>query len=152
MVMSKTEKKTKLNSLQDRFCREFIVDYNGTRAAIRAGYSEKTAKQQAEKLLSKDNILSRIRELQIEEYNKMSVTNESVLLKFLEIYDRCMQVEPVMIWNSEEKMYVESGQYTFDSKGAISALTKIGEYLAMFKGNVKLDGEIKVRKLEDIIK
>lgn len=35
----------------DRFVEEYLVDLNGTQAAIRAGYSEKTAAQQASRLL-----------------------------------------------------------------------------------------------------
>lgn len=143
----------KLNGLQERFCREYVVDYNGTQAAIRAGYSEKTARSQASRLLTNDNILSRIRAIQIEELKKMSITPESVILKFLEIYDRCMQAKPVMKWDPTKHEYVESGTYTFDAKGAIGALTKIGEYLAMFKNNVNanLQGELTARKIEDLI-
>lgn len=147
---AKNENKIKLNELQEKFCHEYVVDYNGTKAAIRAGYSEKTAAAQASRLLKNVNILSRVRAIQIEEYEKMSITPEAVILKFLEIYDRCMQSVPVLAWNSNLKEYVKTDEYTFNAKGAIAALTKIGEYLAMFKGNVKLDGEIKVRKLEDL--
>lgn len=35
---------------QEKFCVEFLVDLNGTQAAIRAGYSEKTAYSQGQRL------------------------------------------------------------------------------------------------------
>ena len=41
-----------LNEKRTRFCQEYIKDLNGSAAAIRAGYSDKTARQEAYKLLA----------------------------------------------------------------------------------------------------
>jgi len=41
--MNKRGRKTTLNPKQRAFCREYITDHNGTAAAIRAGYSQRTA-------------------------------------------------------------------------------------------------------------
>ena len=41
-----------LNPKQQRFVDEYLIDLNGKQAAIRAGYSEKTAEVQASRLLS----------------------------------------------------------------------------------------------------
>jgi len=41
---------------QRRFVEEYLVDFNATRAAIRAGYSERTAEQQAYQLLQKSSV------------------------------------------------------------------------------------------------
>lgn len=41
-----------LTDKQKKFCDEYLVDLNGTQAAIRAGYSEKTAQEQSSRLLS----------------------------------------------------------------------------------------------------
>lgn len=46
---------------QERFVAEYLVDLNGTQAAIRAGYSRKTAGQQAEQLLKKLEIAAAVR-------------------------------------------------------------------------------------------
>lgn len=40
-----------MNDRQASFVREYVLDKNGTQAAIRAGYSERTANQQASRLL-----------------------------------------------------------------------------------------------------
>ena len=53
-----------LTKKQERFCQEYIIDLNGTQAAIRAGYSEKAAKEQASENLTKTNIQQKITELQ----------------------------------------------------------------------------------------
>ncbi|ENG5503925.1 terminase small subunit, partial [Yersinia enterocolitica] len=41
-----------LTPKQELFCREYLKDLNATQAAIRAGYSEKTAQVQSSRLLS----------------------------------------------------------------------------------------------------
>ena len=42
----------KLTAKQERFVSEYLIDLNATQAAIRAGYSEKTAQEQSSRLLS----------------------------------------------------------------------------------------------------
>ena len=51
------------NKKHEKFCNEYIKDMNATQAAIRAGYSEKTAGAQASKLLKIVNIKTRVSEL-----------------------------------------------------------------------------------------
>ena len=46
----------KLTAKQQRFVEEYLVDLNATQAAIRAGYSKKTAEQQAYQLLQKTSV------------------------------------------------------------------------------------------------
>ena len=67
------------NPKQSAFCREYVLDYNGTQAAIRAGYSKKTANEQAAQLLAK---LSTQKEIQWRESlleNKVIVTKDKIL-------------------------------------------------------------------------
>ena len=45
---------------QERFCEEYMIDLNATQAAIRAGYSPKTANEQGSQLLAKLSIQNRI--------------------------------------------------------------------------------------------
>lgn len=85
----------KLTQQQELFCQQYVIDYNGTQAACRAGYSEKTAEVQASRLLRNVKVLSRVRAIQKERLEKLAVTQESVILKLLEVYDRCMQAKPV---------------------------------------------------------
>jgi phage terminase small subunit len=48
--------KMNLSLKQKRFCDEYLIDLNATQAAIRAGYSKKTAASQGERLLRKVEI------------------------------------------------------------------------------------------------
>lgn len=52
-----------LTERQERFCNEYLKDFNGTQAAIRSGYSEDTAKEIASENLTKPNIKARLDEL-----------------------------------------------------------------------------------------
>ena len=54
--------KNKLTAKRDRFCQEYVIDCNATQAAIRAGYSEKTANEQGARLLANVSVKNRIAE------------------------------------------------------------------------------------------
>jgi phage terminase small subunit len=54
---------SKINPKQERFCQEYCKDLNGKAAAIRTGYSKKTAAQQAARLLTNVKVKTRIAEL-----------------------------------------------------------------------------------------
>lgn len=77
--------KKKLTPKQDRFCREYVVDLNGTQAAIRAGYAPRTANRTACKLLTKADISSRIARAVNEANKKAEVTSEEILAGLAEI-------------------------------------------------------------------
>ena len=48
---NQTQPKAHNGNMRERFVREYLIDRNGTQAAIRAGYSPKTAAAQASRLL-----------------------------------------------------------------------------------------------------
>lgn len=68
-----------LTDKQARFCEEYLIDLNATQAAIRAGYSEKTAREQAAQNLSKLNIQEKIAELKAERSKRTEITQDSVI-------------------------------------------------------------------------
>jgi phage terminase small subunit len=61
------------------FVKEYIVDYSGTKAAIRAGYSKKTANPQASRLLAKVSIQDAIKREEQKLQNRYHVTKERIL-------------------------------------------------------------------------
>lgn len=69
----------KLNEKQNRFCREYIIDLNATQAAIRAGYSEKTAYSIGQRLLKKVECQELIQELMDERKKRTRLTADDVL-------------------------------------------------------------------------
>lgn len=68
-----------LNERQERFAREYLVDLVGTAAAIRAGYSEKTAEQQASRLLSNVKVQGYIDHLKEQQARRLEITADAVL-------------------------------------------------------------------------
>jgi phage terminase small subunit len=71
-----------LTPKQKRFCQEYIIDFNGTQAAIRAGYSKKTAKELASQLLTKLNIQTEIQGLANIITDKALVTTEEIVREY----------------------------------------------------------------------
>lgn len=73
-----------MNELTDKqaaFVREYLVDWNARQAAIRAGYSEKTAQEQSSRLLSKVKVQNAIAAAQVEISERNKVTIDSLLVE-----------------------------------------------------------------------
>jgi len=74
-----------LNPKRQAFCREYLKDSNGTQAAIRAGYSPRTANEQAAQLLAKLSVKEYLAELRAEIAAKVDVTREQLIEKMYDI-------------------------------------------------------------------
>lgn len=118
----------KLTPKQEKFCREYVKDFNGTQAAIRAGYSEKTANEQAAQLLAKLSISEFVVDLQKKQNEELEIDAADITLKFLQIRDRCMQAEPVLDKNGEP-----TGEFKFDARAAIQANEMLGKRVGYFE-------------------
>lgn len=128
-----------------RFCQEYIIDLNAGRAAIRAGYSKKTADQTASRLLRNVKIQAYLAELQKTVSEKLNLTAEWVISRFKEISDRCMTAVPVMEFDHDAKEMKPTGEYEFDSSGANKATEMIGKHLGVFeKDNQQKQTKFKV--------
>lgn len=73
------DKSIGLTDKQEKFCQEYLIDLNGTQAAIRAGYSEKTAQEIASENLLKPIIQNRLNDLRKPLAEKVGITQEMVL-------------------------------------------------------------------------
>ncbi len=69
----------KLTPKQQRFVVEYLVDLNGTQAAIRAGYSAKTAEQMAYQLLQKTSVKKAISAARKDQQDRTEITADRVL-------------------------------------------------------------------------
>lgn len=93
-----------INDKQEAFCREYIVDFNGTKSAIRAGYSKKTAGAMAGRLLSLVKIQDRIRDLTKQREQRTNVTADRVVQQLARI--AFMDVKDIVDWGTEEVKYL----------------------------------------------
>lgn len=75
----------KLTARQQRFADEYLVDLNGKQAAIRAGYSERTAEAQASRLLSNVNLQHYIQKRKQERVERTEITQDMVLFELAAI-------------------------------------------------------------------
>ena len=142
----------KLTEKQKQFCYEYLVDYNGTKAATRSGYSEKTACSQANRLLRNVEVLACVRKLQEEKTQRLIVTPAWVVQKLVDVTEKAMQAVPVMQYDYEEKELLPTGEYEFDSRGATKALELIGKHLGMFVEKIETKQTVTVvSKLDSIL-
>ena len=110
-----------LTPKQQRFVEEYLIDLNATQAAIRAGYSEKTAQEIGSENLSKPMIAKAIAEAQEKLSNKTQVTVEMVVQGLL----------------NEAKDLSEGSTQS----ARVSAWAHLGKHLGMFKDNVVHSGD-----------
>lgn len=92
MSKRKVKESGHISAKNELFAREYLVDLNATRAAMRAGYSEKTARQQGQRLLSNAAIAELIAKLKGERVEKTGdlatrVLRELELIGFADIGD-----------------------------------------------------------------
>lgn len=125
------------------FCREYLIDLNATRAAIRAGYSERTAYSQGQRLLKNVETQERIAELKEGRNERLEIDADYVLRQAVELCERCMQQVRPKMQGGVHKMDVNEDNdliayYEFDSAGAARAIKLIGDHVNVqaFKENV----------------
>lgn len=75
----------KLTDKQQRFVDEYLIDLNATQAAIRAGYSVKTANEQGSQNLAKLSIQQAIAERMAERSRRTGVNQDRVVLELAKI-------------------------------------------------------------------
>lgn len=119
------------NKKHEKFCQEYLVDLNGTQAAIRAGYKEHNAASQASTLLRNPNILARVGELRKEQRERLALNADFVVLELIDTYKKCKTPTPVRTLNPKTGRYEECGVYSFDSRGALKALEQLDKHIGV---------------------
>lgn len=130
----------KLTDKQAAFVREYLVDLNATQAAIRAGYSERTASRIGPQLLGKTWVREAIEKAQAKRARRVEVTQDYVLSNLVEVVERTMQRAPVLDRKGEQ-VTDEEGRavWTFDAKGANRALELLGKHLGIFTDKIRAE-------------
>ncbi|QHJ78725.1 MAG: hypothetical protein [Bacteriophage sp.] len=145
-----------LTPKQQRFVDEYLIDLNATQAAIRAGYSEKTAKEIGSENLTKPNIQEAIQKTQNIRTERTEVTQDYVLKTIVETIERCQQIRPVLDRKGEHVLIeAEDGElkaaYTFDATNVLKGADLLGKHLGMFKDKVEHSGGITVTSVADLM-
>jgi phage terminase small subunit len=138
-----------LTPKQEKFVQGLFVGLS-QRQAYKEAYDAKNMKDKSidEKsceLASNVKIKARLTELQDEVKEKNKWTVERLIDEFVEIKERCKTEIPVLDSTGQE-----TGEYKFDSNGAIKSLENIGKLLKMYTDKVEHSGETGVKIIYDI--
>lgn len=147
--------KNKLTAKQKRFCEEYVIDLNGTQAAVRAGYSEKTAGVIADENLKKPYLKKIIADLKeklrikcgisaaevIEELRKVGFSN---VQDFIDTDNTIQDISKVEKQKAAAVAGIETSESTskdgtvtvntkFKLYNKVDALEKLGRHLGIFE-------------------
>lgn len=136
----------RLTKKQRRFADEYLVDCNGTKAAIRAGYSPKTANEQAAKLMSNPKIKTYISE-KLEELSSERLSDAQEVLEYLTAVMRGQHTEEILRLDGGGVQVADHIQVS--ARDRIRAAELIGKRYGLFKDNVNL-GESRVIIVSDV--
>lgn len=158
-----------LNERQRRFVDEYLIDLNATKAAIRAGYSAKTARQIGQQNLSKLDIQEAIAEAMKSREKRTEVSQDKVLRELAKI--GFANMADYMKAGADGDPYLDFSKLTQDQAAALvevtvedfkdgrgedardvrrvkfkladkrAALVDIGKHLGMFKDRVEFTGK-----------
>ena len=130
-----------MTAKQRLFCDEYLIDLNATQAAIRAGYSEKTARAMGAENLTKPYIKAYIDGRRAEKESAL-IANQDEVLKYLTAVMRGESESSVLARccdGSEE--VIEKAP---DEKERLKAAELLGRRYGIFKDKVDVDGAIPV--------
>ena len=157
-----------MNQKQKAFATEYVIDYNATQAAIRAGYSKKTAYSMGQRLLKNVEVKKMIQELEEAASERTSITKDMVLKELAKI----AFVDPRKLVDEEGRLkdirfldpdtatalssvdIYEEFNYNGDEKelmgytkkykwfDKLRALEMLGKHLGMFTDKVHVEGTV----------
>lgn len=126
---------------QQKFCDEYLISGNATEAAIKAGYSRKTAKQTGSENLSKPDLRAYIDE-QLAKIHSAKIADAEEVMKYLTSVMRGEYTEQVL------KLVGEGVQTITDidvsAKERLKAAELIGKRYGLFTEKVGLEGAVPV--------
>mgnify|MGYP000897387850 CR=1 FL=1 len=135
----------KLTIKQQRFADEYIISGNATEAAIKAGYSKKTANRIATENLSKLVIKSYIDE-RLKELSDKKIANQQEVLEYLTSVLRGESSSEVVVieGQGEGVSKAKPMQKTPDEKERLKAAELLGKRMGLFKDKIDLTANIPV--------
>lgn len=137
-MADRTEKR--LGEKQKRFVREWLIDMNGTRAAIRAGYSEKSAANTASRLMKDAAVQAYRNELLKAKFDELGITRHSLAVEVYEMIQKCKGGTPHMVWNSDTRTYEPDGTWEQNEKGLYKGAELLSRLLDKMDGAAEEEG------------
>jgi phage terminase small subunit len=160
---------------RERFCEEYLLDLHGTKSAIRAGYTPRSAEVTASRLLSQDKIRARIAELQAARAERTEISADRVVTELaklgfsnmldyvrvdphgdpvLDLSDvtrdqaaaiREWTIETYMDGHGEEALQVKRVKFRLADK--LGPLDKLARHLGLYNDTLELKGKLTLEQL-----
>ena len=136
-----------MNARQRRFCDEYLIDQNATQAAIRAGYSEKTAKTIGNENLTKPDLKAYI-DSELEKMHSAAIADAEEVMEYLSRVLRGEETEetPIMTKDGSQKLIDKR----LSAKDRIKAGELLGKRYGMFTEKVDVNAVSAVEIVDDI--
>lgn len=162
---------SELNIMQKRFAQEYVLDWNATQAAIRAGYAKKTAAQQGSRLLSNVKIQAFIKKCQADTARIAGVSHLMIVLELKKIafsniadiyedwetwkgFDKLTEAQRAAIseinWTHNETKYGSSEVKKLKMHDKVRALENLSKQLG-FDAPMKIDHTTGGEQISDTI-
>lgn len=141
-----------LTAKQKRFCDEYLIDLNATQAAIRAGYSKKSARQIADKNMSKVDIKNYIKQRMATKDSKL-IADQDEVLEYLTAVLRgtSKSTELVVEALGDGRTEAKSVQKEPSEKDRLKAAELLGKRYGIYTDKVQADIMLPVFSGEDDI-
>lgn len=156
-----------LTPKQKRFCDEYLIDLNATQAAIRAGYSKRTAYAIGQENLKKLEIQEYLQKRMQEKDNELIASQDEVLKYLTRVMRREEQENVVVVTKKETTDWVVNGEgrphkqtikeeqpKVVEIPTRVSDSNKAAELLAkrygLLKENLNLEGAIPIVIIDDM--
>lgn len=145
----------KITDKQKRFVEEYLIDFNATQAAIRAGYSKNAASETGYENLRKPQIQEAIQKAQKERSERTEVAQDDVIKGLLEVIGKGLGkikvVETEIAKDEDGSIYgVNIEKVKHEPHAVNKALELLGKHLGMFKEKVEVSHQVSDDILEQI--
>lgn len=135
-----------LTDKQARFVAEYLKDMCASKAAVRAGYSPKSARKYANELLNDGRVKAAIAEAIEARNERDQIDADWVKQQAVKLHLRCMQEIEPFTDRSGDQIYDKEGRplFVFNATGAAKALELIGKHVGVqaFKEKIETNAPI----------
>jgi phage terminase small subunit len=135
----------KMTAKQRRFCDEYLIDLNATQAAIRAGYSKRSAKQIGEENLSKHDLKKYIDSRMAEKESELIADQDEVLKYLTAVMRGKTQAEVVVVENiGDFRSEARTMQKAPDEKERLKAAELLGKRYGLYTDRIEQEVDMEL--------
>ena len=132
---------------QKRFAQEYVVDLNASKAARRAGYSQRTAGEIGYELLKRRDVQAEICKLMAERSERTQIRADRVLLEIGRI--AFADIRKVVTWEGNDVRIVDADEISADDAATVAEISRSE---SKDKVNIRVRMHDKLNALEKAMK